>query len=149
MTNRFTRQLLLAAFAVTAMATGWVILAQPVRDRILDSTLIRVNQDQVILEIRLTLPFRYLSHVPLETGRELRIRINPVRVVTSDGDAVFKREAVVPPDADVAVVDMVVYEGDAPDGPWLTVRFTRPVRYQVIPGADYRSINIVIQEILP
>jgi hypothetical protein len=149
MTNGLSRQLLLAVFAVTTLAAGWVILAQPVRDRIIDDAVIEPRAGHVFLEVSLTLPFRYLSHVPLDTGRELRIRIQPVQVSSSDRDAVFKREAVVPPDADVAAVDQVVYEGDAPDGPWLTVRFTRPVRYQVIPGADYRSVIVEIQELLP
>jgi hypothetical protein len=149
MTSRIRRQLSLTVFAITALAAGWVILAQPVRDRIIDSALIEPNADHVFLNIALTLPFRYLSHVPLDTGSEVRIRIRPVQVPTSDRGAVFEREAVVPPDGDVALVDIVVYEGDAPDGPWLTVRFSHPVRFQVIPRADYRSITIDIQEILP
>jgi len=148
MTSRFSRRVLLAAFAVTALVTGWVIMAQPARDKIIDTATVRAEAGHVFLEIRLTLPFRYLAHVPLETGHELRIRIQPVQVSTSDRDAVFRREAVAPPDADVAAIDQVIYEGDAPDGPWLSVRFNRDVRYQVIPGADYRSINIEIQEIV-
>jgi hypothetical protein len=149
MTRRLTRPLLLVSFAIATLAAGWVILAQPVRDRIIDSATIETRADHVFLEIALSLPFRYLSHIPPDTGRELRIRIRPVQVAVSDRDAVFKREAVVPPDAGVALVDQVVYEGDAPDGPWLTVRFTRAVRYQVIPAGDYRSLSVEIQEILP
>jgi len=148
MTTRFIRQLLLAAFALMALAAGWAILAQPARDRIIDTATVTAKAGHVFLEVALTLPFRYLSHVPLDTGREVRLRIQPVQVSSSDRDAVFRREATVPPDADVAAIDQVIYEGDAPDGPWLTVRFTRPVRFQVIPGADYRSVVIEIQEIL-
>jgi hypothetical protein len=149
MTSGLPRQLLLAVFAVTALAAGWVILAQPVRDRIIDDAVIEPRAGHIFLEVSLTLPFRYLSHIPLDGGRELRVRIQPVQVAGSDRDAVFKREAVMPPDADVAAVDQVIYEGDAPDGPWLTVRFTRAVRFQVIPGADYRRVIIEIQELLP
>lgn len=148
MTTRSTRRFVLAALAVATLVTGWALLAQPARDRIIDNATVTTRAGHVFLEIALTLPFRYISHVPLETGRELRIRIQPVKVSSSDRDAVFLREAMVPPDARVAAIDQVVYEGDAPDGPWLTVYFDHLVRFQVIPDADYRGISVEIQQIL-
>ena len=148
MTGKLPRRLSLVALVIFALAAGWVLSGQPARDRIIESALINVDDGHVLLKVRLTFPFRYLSHFPQETGSELRIRIVPVRVPSSDVGAVFKNEGLVPPDADIAAVDQVLYEGDAPDGPSLTIRFTRPVRYQVIPGSDYRSMNIIIQELL-
>lgn len=148
MTNKLPRRLSLVALGVIALAAGWVFSGQPARDRIIESALINVDHGRVLLEVRLTFPFRYLSHFPQETGRELRIRIVPVRVPSSDVGAVFRNEGLVPPDADIAAIDQVLYEGDNPDGPYLTIRFTRPVRYQVIPGSDYRSVNVIIQELL-
>ena len=134
--------------ALILLAAGWAVSGPPARDKIIDSALLNVADGHVILEVELTFPFRYQSHFPLETGKELRIRIIPVRVPTSDLDAVFRREGLVPPDADTAAIDEVIYEGDAVGGPYLTVRFTQTVRYQVIPGGDYRSLSIVIQELL-
>lgn len=133
---------------LTVLASGWAISAPPPRDKIIDSALLNVVDGQTILEVRLTFPFRYQSHFPPETGDELRIRITPVRVSGSDLDAVFKREGLVPPNADTAAIDEVIYEGDAAGGPYVTIRFTRPVRYEVIPGSDYRNLSIVIQELL-
>jgi hypothetical protein len=148
MTNKLPRHLSRVVLVVIALAAGWVLSGQPARDKIIDSALINVDSGHVILDVRLTFPFRYLSHFPQETGTELRIRIVPVRVPSSDLDAVFRNEGLVPPDAEIAAIDQVLYEGDNPDGPYVTVRFNRPVRYQVIPGNDYRSVNIVIQELL-
>ena len=148
MTGKLPRRLSLVVLVIIALAAGWVFSGQPARDRIIESALINVDDGHVLLEVRLTFPFRYLSHFPQETGSELRIRIVPVRVPSSDVGAVFKNEGLVPPDADIAAVDQVLYEGDNPDGPYVTIRFTRPVRYQVIPGSDYRSINIIVQELL-
>ena len=134
--------------ALILLAAGWAISGPPARDKIIDSALLDVVGEHTILVVELTFPFRYQSHFPVETGNELRIRISPIRVPASDLDAVFRREGLVPPDADVAAIDEVIYEGDAVGGPHLTVRFTQRVRYQVIPGGDYRSLNIVIQELL-
>ena len=98
--------------------------------------------------MRLTFPFRYLSHFPPESGTELRIRIHPVNVPGSDLGGIFLREGMVPQDADVAAIDEVIYEGDNTSGPWITVRFNQTVRYQVIPGSDYRSVTVVILELI-
>jgi len=148
MPNKRARQLSFALLVVIALAAGWVLSGQPARDKIIDNAVIHVDAGHIIINVRLTFPFRYLSHFPQETGSELRIRIVPVRVPSSDLGAVFKNEGLVPPDAEIAAVDQVLYEGDNPGGPYLTIRFTRPVRYQVIQGSDYRSMNIIIQELL-
>ena len=133
--------------ALVLLAAGWAISGPPARDRIIDSALLDVVDGHVILEVKLSFPFRYQSHFPPETGDELRIRISPVRVSSSDLDAVFQREGLVPPDAGSAAIDEVLYEGDVAGGPRLTIRFTRPVHYRVIPGSDYRSLGIAIQEL--
>ncbi len=146
-TSPATHRALKALVVIACLAAGWLIQAQPVRDKIIASALLRVEGDNTLLDVQLTFPFRYLSHFPQETGDELRIRILPVSVPSSDLGAVLRREGVTPPDADIAAIDEVVYEGDSTNGPWLTVRFTRPVRYQVIPGSDYRSVTIVILEL--
>jgi len=142
------RRIALFLTALALLTAGWAISGPPARDKIIDSALIDIVDGHVILEVELSFAFRYQSHFPQETGDELRIRITPVRVPTSDLDAVFRREGLVPPDADIAVIDEVIYEGDTGGGPYLTVRFTRPVRYEVIQGSDYRSLSIVIQGLL-
>ena len=134
--------------ALVLLAAGWAISAPPARDKIIDNAQLHSVDGVVVLKVELTFPFRYQSHFPQETGEELRIRISPVRVSTSDLDAVLRREGLVPPDADTAAIDEVIYEGDAAGGPYLTIRFTQPVRYSVVPGSDYRSLSIVIQELL-
>ena len=126
---------------------GWALSAAPVRDRVLERVDLNIIDEQVILNVQLSFPFRYLSHFPLDESRELRIRLQPVRVPSSDIGAVSRREGVVPADADSAAVDEVIYEGDIAGGPYLTIRFTGTMRYEVIPGADYRSINILLHSI--
>jgi hypothetical protein len=143
-----SRHIALFLVALVLLTAGWVISAQPARDKIIDSALLGVVDGHVVLQVKLTFPFRYQSHFPQETGEELRIRLTPVRIPPSDLNAVFRRESIVPPSADTVAIDEVVYEGDAAGGPYLTVRFTQRVRYQVIQGGDYRSLNIVIQELL-
>jgi hypothetical protein len=132
--------LLLAAFIA---ATGQS--ASPVRDKVLEDVQVIKNNGNLIIEVHFSFPLRYMSHFPQDSGDELRIQLKAVRVPASDADALFKREGVVPRYADTVAVDQVIYEGDIEGGPYLTVQFTREASYQVVPGSDFRSINIVVE----
>ena len=110
----------------------------------LEEVLVIEKYGQPVIEVQFSFPLRYLSHFPQEGGEELRIRLRPVRIPSSDLDAAFKREGVVPEYAEAAAVSDVIYEGDVQGGPYLTVIFTQAVTYEVIPGSDYRSMKIII-----
>ena len=133
--------------ALSLLVASWSYTAAPVRDKVLDEVSVVQRDEELYVEVLFTFPLRYRSHFPEDRARELRIRLQPVRVPISDLDAVPRRESVVPQYADVVALDEVIYEGDIEGGPYLTIRFTRPVRYQVIPGSDYRSMRIVVQSV--
>ena len=60
-------------------------------------------------------------------------------------DALFKREAVVPPRNDYAGLVEVVFEGDIATGPYLTLLFAYRVHFEVKQGSDFRSLAIAVQ----
>jgi hypothetical protein len=39
----------------------------------------------------------------------------------------------------------VLYEGDIDGGPYLTLFFSGPVTYKVVPGTDYRHLTVVVE----
>jgi hypothetical protein len=119
--------------------------AQPVRDKILDEVYMTLENDRPAIHVSLTFPFHYLSHFPPDKGDELRIRLKPVRVPTSDSDAVFTREGIRPDRADTVGLLEVLYEGDIDGGPYITLIFSRTVNYGVIPGTDYRHLTVVVE----
>jgi hypothetical protein len=105
------------------------------------------NDGQSVIEVRFSFPLRYKSHFPQQSGEALRISLHPVRIPSSDLNAAFQREGVVPRQAEDVALDEVIYEGDSEGGPYLILHFTRPVSYEVIPGSDYRSISVVVRSL--
>lgn len=144
--NAALRHVFLGLLVTGVLGTALLLYAQPAGDRIISSADIKLEGDSLRLEVSLSFPFRYLSHFPQETGDEVRIRLQPVKVSSADLGAVFRREGMQPADAGIAAIDEVIYEGDAVAGPQLTVRFSRPVRYQLITANDYRRVTIIILE---
>lgn len=132
----------LGIFALLLVST--LLISQPVRDRILNEVVVSPVEETVRIEVFFTDVFRYVTHFPHETGDQLRIRIEPVAISISDRSAVFQREAVRPPNRDDAKLIEVLYEGDIPGGPYLTLLFASPVTYEVVPGGDFRSITVVV-----
>ena len=121
--------------------------APPVRDKVLEEVEVLKNNGQSVIEVQFSFPLRYRSHFPQQSGEELRIRLFPVRIPSSDLNAAFQREGVVPRDAEDVAIDEVIYEGDSEGGPYLILNFTRPVSYEVIPGSDFRSMSIVVRSL--
>ncbi|MFQ5586680.1 MAG: hypothetical protein ACE5GF_07660 [Thermodesulfobacteriota bacterium] len=121
---------------------------------------IRITEESGCSEILVifSIPVRYVKHFPYEFGDDLRIKIQPIAStnpifpdrgkVTATGqeerDALFTREPVLPPPNELAGLTKVVYEGDVPDGPFLTLFFERTVAYQIGQGDDYRSLVIMV-----
>ena len=132
---------------ISLLLTSWSYTAAPVRDKVLDDIDVVQSDGNVFIQVLFSFPLRYRSHFPAKRGEELRIRLQPVRVPLSDLGAVPRRESVIPQYADAVSVDEVIYEGDIEGGPYLTIRFTRPVSYQVIPGSDYRSMRVIVQSV--
>ena len=128
------------AFTLASMS----LPAAPVRNKILEEVSVEHNDETPVLHVKLSYVFSYLGHFPPEHGEELRIRVRPVRVGISDRQSVFLREGLRPLDGETIAVDEVLYEGDTREGPWVTIRFTRPVYYRVLPDADHRGIQIFI-----
>ena len=121
--------------------------APPVRDKVLEEVQVLINDGQLVIEVQFSFPLRYRSHFPQQSGEELRISLSPIRIPSSDLNAAFQREGVVPRHAEDVAIDEVIYEGDSEGGPYLTLSFTREVSYEVIPGSDYRSMSIVVRSL--
>ena len=144
MNGKPVRTLLPGLCILALVLTSASLPAAPVRNKILEEVTVQNNDETPVLQVKLSYVFSYLGHFPPEKGEELRIRVRPVRVAPSDRQSVFLREGLRPLDGEMIAVDEVLYEGDTREGPWVTIRFTRPVHYRVLPDADHRGIQIFI-----
>lgn len=143
--------LALAGLVVLLAAALWgsTLYSQPVRDRILDDIEVQHARDGTVIRIGMTITVRYIRHYPYESGNELRIKVLPFDVRTSDREALHKRESLVPFNDDPPELREVVYEGDVDGGPFLTLLFDHEVHYEVEQGRDSRSIVVHLLPVAP
>jgi len=94
------------------------------------------------LGIDFTAPVRYLGHYPKSYGEVLQIRI---RAISFDGFdkniSIFDRVIKSGSSGDSLIED-VRYEGNVPGGPFLVLKFSKPVNFEVVEGDGLRSLNV-------
>lgn len=119
------------------------VAADPMTGTILDDITITEESEYTILQVGFALPMRYVRHFPYPWGEELRIQLAALSTGPADNELIFNREAVHDLRADAVPILEIVYEGHIIGGPYLTIRFDRPMEYLVGQGADFRSLVIV------
>lgn len=121
-------------------------IAEPVRARVIEDVRVDGTGANLTVRVRVTFPFRYLSHFPAGKSDQLRIRIRPIAVSRIDRGAARRREAAPVPASGVGVLRSLIYEGGVLGGPIFTLQFQHPVSFSVRQGADSRSLIIVVSE---
>ncbi len=123
-----------------------VVLAQavPAANGLLEDVVVSRSAGRAIIEISFNCTMRYVTHFPQDSGDELRVKVSPVRLCPGDELAVKGTDAEEPRDAELAELTEVIYEGDTPGGPFLTLYFRRAVAFEVSQGSDFRSIKVTV-----
>ena len=129
--------MLLAGAAGTA-------LAQPIKDIILNDAVVRERSGCATVRIQFNFPLRYKRHFPYDSGDDLRIHIDPILHTSEGHEIVFEREAVRVENEDLLPLINVIYDGQTPGGPYLTLHFSETVRFAVAQGKDYRSLIVSV-----
>ena len=134
-------------FCTAVLLTGLAFspaAALSTRDQIFsDVRITRENQHEII-KVGFHFPVRYLRHYPINSGRELRIQLEPILTSAEDREALNKRESLVPKPGSRSGLLRIEFEGgDFIDSSILLV-FNKPNAYEVRQGRDFRSILILV-----
>jgi hypothetical protein len=87
---------------------------------------------------------RFAWAFPHKADDVFLVKVVPVDPAPEDASAAIEREAVLPPATDRIPLTEVAYDGETEGGPFLTLRFSRPVQVKVRPGKDFRSIDVTV-----
>jgi len=110
---------------------------------------IAINRDNKggHLDINFTNPVRYLGHYPLDEGDVLQVKLRPVafggfKENVSIADKLPSSSKVL----DYNIED-IFYEGQVPGGPFIVVRFSKPMRFEVKEGEGLKSLLVSYQQL--
>lgn len=94
------------------------------------------------LGIDFTTPVRYLGHYPESFGDVVQIRIRAISFAGFDKNISLYNRVIKSGSSGDSLIEDVRYEGNVPGGPFVVLKFSKPVNFNVIEGDGLRSINI-------
>ncbi len=112
---------------------------------VLDEIKIKETETATLVDILFGLPLEYLKHFPQKRGEILQIQLG----LDDEKDRVIHKEVreggeLLSPEGKGSVLVYVTYEEGVPGGPYLTLRFSHQVEFEVVQGPDRRSLRVKI-----
>ncbi len=143
--SRVIPKLLIFLFAVATQSVAPVFAVQVV----LEEVEVTTNDEATTFTINFGLPLEYQKHFPRNIGEIVQIQLSLGK--DDDDDRVLHKEVreggeLLTPGGEKSVLVYVTYEEGVPGGPYLTLRFTHPVRFDIRPGTNRRSVAVIVYD---
>ena len=135
------KNLLYAILAISAAYIYFNYFGERPEKLIADVTLTS-NGKNKNLAFDFTTPIRYLGHFPESYGEVLQIRFRSISFSGFEQNYSILNDIIKAGSTAEQLIDDVRYEGDVPGGPFVIVRFTKPVEYEIHEGEGLRSLSI-------
>lgn len=114
---------------------------------VLDSIELKGSGDATVIDVHFRLPLEYVKHFPRDVGEIVQIQLRAEDSLSQNTHKeVREGSELFPSEGQQSVLVYVTYEEGVPGGPFLTLRFSHPVRFEVHPGTDRLSLSIAVHD---
>ncbi|HEY5602498.1 MAG TPA: hypothetical protein VIM41_05270 [Gammaproteobacteria bacterium] len=100
------------------------------------------DKDGNNLEFGFANPVRYLGHFPDEYSDVLQIKMRAIGFADFNENMSLMDQFIVAVDGQEKFIEDVRYEGDVPGGPFIVVRFTKPMSYRVTASNGLKGLIV-------
>jgi len=129
---------------LSAYAMG-VVSFDAERELIDDVLLVR-EADQKFLQLSFAAPVRVVGNYPKATGDILQVKLRVIAIGQFAENISLMEEIGMEEGKEIHMTNMY-YEGDVPGGPFLVMKFDRPVKWEVTEGDGLLGMYIFIKEV--
>lgn len=114
---------------------------------VIDEVKIKSTTFGTTIDIAFGLPLEYQKHFPQKYGEIVQIQLR----LNEEGTREIHKEVreggeLLSPEGKPSVLVYITYEEGVPGGPYLTLRFSHPVKFDVIPGPDSTSLSVKVYD---
>lgn len=111
-------------------------------DTLISDVLLTKDKDSSNLQVDFASPVRHIGHFPEKEGDILQIKLRAISFHEfNENYSVLKKYLQNAKAKDYNIED-IRYEGDVPGGPFIIVKFTRPVTYEITEGEGLKAMLI-------
>lgn len=137
---------LIAVFVIILMlGFGMGVFSfNPERELIEDAVLIR-EEDNKSIQIEFSAPVRIVGNYPESSGDIVQIRLGVIAMGDFDENlSILEKYVGIEEGKEVHVTHMR-YEGNVPGGPFIVMKFSKPVHWVITEGDSLLGMNIAIK----
>ncbi|MCG6968882.1 MAG: hypothetical protein LJE85_03855 [Gammaproteobacteria bacterium] len=111
-------------------------------DTLVADVVIIKDKDASNLQVEFASPVRHLGHFPEKQGDLLQIKLRAISFHDFNESYSLINTFIQSHEAKDSLITDIRYEGNVPGGPFLTIKFTQPVSYQVNEGDGLKAMLI-------
>ncbi|WP_455205221.1 tetratricopeptide repeat protein [Kaarinaea lacus] len=128
------------------MGLGWLSADSALASQtVLQDIKISAKDNDTVIDIGLGLPLQYVKHFPQSFGEIIQVQL---LIDPESGRSIHKEvrqgEELNPPEGMEPLLIYVTYEEGVPGGPYLTLRFVKPVRFRLDAQKSLTSMSITV-----
>ena len=139
-------KIFIVSLAVVIISFAMGVVSFDTDRKLIDDALLVREPEQKFLQLEFSAPVRLVGNYPEETGDILQVKLRVIGLGRFDENfSVLDKFVGAEEGKEVFMTDMQ-YEGNVPGGPFLVLKFDRPVHWKIIEGDGLLGMNIVIKK---
>ena len=135
---------LAVAIILFVVSVQWLVQYTRDADRMLYDVEVSETDQYDVLFIKFNLPMRYTSHFPEGKTDFVQVRLQGLAHAALDKHEHLTRAALDPKHLRHIPLSDVVYEGNVPGGPFLSLRFSVPVVFEIQEDRHLKGIRLLL-----
>lgn len=136
------KTILVSTAIILGVLSSLQVLQAP--SSILNDVVVEEEGSMLVLKVKTNVPIRYENHFPEGPSKFVQIKVRAVSLTGADKNEYMGNESILPGFIEQVPVMDVAYEGNVEGGPFLSLRFKEPVRYQVKEDPELNGVFLFV-----
>jgi len=132
-------------FVILLAAYAMGVVSFDADRKLIDDVVLIREAEQKILQLEFSAPVRFLGSYPASSGDIVLIKLSVIAFGQFDENLSLLEPFVGVEEGKEIHLTQMRYEGNVPGGPFLVMKFDRPVEWSVSEGEGLLGMNVVVK----
>ncbi len=139
-------KIFIVALAVVIISFAMGVVSFDADRKLIDDAVLVREPEQKFIQLEFSAPVRLVGSYPKKTGDILQVKLRVIGLGKFDENFSVLNKFVGVEEGKEIYMTAMQYEGNVPGGPFLVMKFDRPVSWKIIEGDGLLGMNIVIKK---
>lgn len=134
-------------FVIVLAAFAMGVVSFNTDRKLVDDVVLVREAEQKFLQLAFSAPVRLVGKYPESQGEILQVKLRVIALGDFDENLSLLEPFVGIEEGKEIHMTQMYYEGDVPGGPFLVMKFDRPVQWEISEGDGLLGMNIIIRDV--